>query len=300
MQVSSASALRLSDRGEAAASALPPLLVLAEKIAASVIMGVHGRKAAGPGENFWQYRPYVFGDSTQRIDWHRSARADGVYIRENEWENANTLWVWANTSPRMDYHSHLSAITKLERAQLLALAMASLAVRGHERVGALGSLRQAAHGRAALTRLAEHVAERREESLPRASNLQRRAAAVLFSDFLDPLPDLKQALGVLAATGTKGHLVQIVDPAEEALPFDGRIEFLGFDLPQTYLARKTEILRADYARAYGAHRNALRELARAIGWSFLVHRTDQPLSNALLPLHLQVGGAGQRGRERFS
>jgi uncharacterized protein (DUF58 family) len=300
MQISSASALRLSDRGEAAASALPPLLVQAEKIAASVIMGVHGRKSAGPGESFWQYRPYVFGDSTQRIDWHRSARADGVFIRENEWENANTLWVWANTSARMEYQSHLSSVTKLERAQLLALAIASLAVRGHERVGALGSLRQAAHGRAALTRLAEHIAEKREESLPRASNLQRRAAAVLFSDFLDPLPDLKQALGVLAATGTKGHLVQIVDPAEEALPFDGRIEFLGFDLPQTYLARKTENLRADYARAYVAHRNALRELARTIGWSFLVHRTDQPLSSALLPLHLQVGGAGQRGRERFS
>ena len=300
MQTSSASALRLSDRGEAAASALPPLLVQAEKVAASVILGVHGRKAAGPGESFWQYRPYSFGDSTQRIDWHRSARADGVFIRENEWENANTLWVWANTGPRMNYHSHLATVTKLERAQLLAMAMASLAVRGHERVGALGSLRQAGHGRAALARVAEHIIGIQSDALPRAGTLQRRAAAVLVSDFLDPLPELKRALGTLASTGIKGHLVQIADPAEEALPFDGRVEFLGFDLPQTYLARKTENLREDYARAYAAHRDALRELARSIGWSFMVHRTDQPLSAALLPLHVQVGGGIRRGRERFA
>ncbi len=300
MARSPASALHLSDRGEAAASALPPLLVQADKIAASVILGVHGRKAAGPGESFWQYRPYSFGDSTQRIDWHRSARADGVFIRENEWENANTLWVWANSGPRMDYRSHLAPVSKLERAQLLVMAMASLAVRGHERAGALGSLRHAAHGRAALTRIAEHLTEMGHESLPHAMPLQRRAAAVLASDFLEPLADLRKALTPLAASGIKGYLVQIADPAEEALPFDGRIEFLGFDLPQTYLARKTENLRADYARAYQAHRDGVRELARGIGWSFLVHRTDQPLSAALLPLHLQVAGANARGRDRLA
>lgn len=300
MARSPASALRLSDRGEAAASALPPLLVRAEKIAASVILGVHGRKAAGPGESFWQYRPYSFGDSTQRIDWHRSARADGVYIRENEWESANTLWLWANTGPRMDYKSHLAQVSKRDRAQLLVMAMASLAVRGHERVGALGSLRQAAHGRAALTRVAEYLTEARSEALPHAMPLQRRAAAVLASDFLEPLPELRKALSPLAASGIKGHLVQIADPAEEALPFEGRIEFLGFDLPQTYLARKTENLREDYARAYAAHRDGLRELARGLGWSFIVHRTDQPLSAALLPLHLQVAGANLRGRDRLA
>ena len=97
MPVTMAQTLGLSQRGEAQAQVLPPLLVRAEKVAASVILGVHGRKSAGPGESFWQYRNYAFGDSTQRVDWRRSARSDAVYIRENEWESANTLWVWANT-----------------------------------------------------------------------------------------------------------------------------------------------------------------------------------------------------------
>ena len=127
--MTSAQALTLADRAAAQARALPPLLVEAERIAATVILGEHGRKRAGPGESFWQYRPYSFGDSTQRIDWHKSARSDRVYIRENEWEAANTLWVWASPAISMTFKSHLSQVTKRERAQLLMLALASLAVR---------------------------------------------------------------------------------------------------------------------------------------------------------------------------
>jgi uncharacterized protein (DUF58 family) len=290
MPVTEAHAIRLTQQGDVLSSALPPLLVQAEKVAASVILGIHGRKAAGPGESFWQYRPYTFGDSTQRIDWHRSARADGVYIRENEWESANTLWVWANTSDRMNYKSHLASVTKRERAQLIAAAMACLAVRGHERVGALGGLRHAAHGRVALARVSEHIASLREDSIPQPMGMQRRAAAVIVSDFLDDADQLRKALTGIASAKIRGHLVQIADPAEESLPFDGRIEFKGIDLPATYLARKTEDLRADYVKAYAAHRVMLRELARSLGFSFTVHRTDQPAASVLLPLHLQVSG----------
>jgi uncharacterized protein (DUF58 family) len=290
MVATEAQAIRLTQQGDILSSALPPLLVQAEKVAASVILGIHGRKAAGPGESFWQYRPYAFGDSTQRIDWHRSARADGVFIRENEWESANTLWVWANTSARMDYKSHLANVTKRDRAQLIAAAMACLAVRGHERVGALGGLRHAAHGRVALARVTEHLSAVREDAIPRPRGMQRRAAAVVVSDFLDDANELKSSLTAIASAGIRGHLLQIADPAEETLPFDGRIEFKGFDLPSTYLARKTEDLRADYVKAYAAHRATLRDLARSLGFSFAVHRTDQTAASALLPLHLQVSG----------
>ena len=191
----------------------------------------------------------------------------------------------------MDYKSHLASVTKKDRAQLLCLAMASLAVRGHERIGALGSPRQAAHGRVALSRVAQWVCQSTSDALPKSQPLQRRAAALLISDFLDPLEDLRRALTSLAATGIQGHIVQIADPAEEILPFDGRIEFKGLDMPATYLARKTENLRENYASAYQAHRNAVRDFARSLGWSFIVHRTDQSAVQCLLPLHIRVSGA---------
>ena len=67
--------------------------------------GVHGRKRSGPGETFWQYRPYSFGDNVQQIDWHRSARSDRVFIRENEWEAAQSVWLWRDPSASMEYSS---------------------------------------------------------------------------------------------------------------------------------------------------------------------------------------------------
>ncbi len=293
MPVSQATVHNLNQRGEALSQALPPLLVRAEKVAASVILGVHGRKTAGTGESFWQYRVYGFGDSTQRVDWHRSARSDTVYIRENEWESANTLWVWANTGPRMDYKSHLSTVTKLDRAQLVAMAMASLAMRGHERVGALGSPRAAAHGRMALMRTAEWIAEKRNAPLPTTAARQKRAAVLIVSDCLDPIADQRRSWTMLAEAGLKGHVVQIADPAEETLPFDGRNEFLGLDTSVTYLARKTENLRGVYEKAYADHRQALRDLARSLGWTFTVHRTDEAPTRCLLPLYTHVSGAAR-------
>lgn len=285
---------RLAQAGEGASLALPPMLVRAEKIAATVILGVHGRRAAGPGETFWQYRPYGFGDSTQRIDWHKSAQADRVFIRENEWESANTLWVWCNTGPRMAFRSHLAPETKLDRARLLALALASLAARAHERIGALGSPRPPGYGRLALLRVAEWLGQRHDEGLPAAGAQQRRAAAVLISDFLEPLEEVRARLSAIAAAGVSGHIVQIADPAEETLPYDGRVEFLGLGSPLKYLAKKSEALREDYIKAYGAHREGLKQLARGLGWTFTLHRTDDAPATALLPLHMRVSGADQR------
>ncbi len=281
----------LSQRAEQLSQSLPPLLVKAERIAATVILGVHGRRRAGPGENFWQYRNYSFGDSTQRIDWHRSAKSDAVYIRDNEWEAANTLWLWSNAGPRMDFKSHLASETKKHHAQILQLALASLAIRAHERIGAIGSHNRPAHGRIALRQIAEHCETPNDQPLPKPTQLQRQSAAVLISDFLDDPADIKSALTPLAQSGVRGHLVQIADPAEETLPYSGRVEFLGLEFPQRFLASKTENLRGAYAAAYQAQRDSTKQLAARLGWSFTVHRTDQPLTTCLLALHAKVSNA---------
>jgi uncharacterized protein (DUF58 family) len=300
MAQASPSTHRLTRQGEGASLALPPMLVRAEKIAATVILGVHGRRAAGPGETFWQYRPYGSGDSTQRIDWHKSAQADRVFIRENEWESANTLWVWCNTGPGMAFRSHLAPETKLERGRVLALALASLASRAHERIGALGSPRAPGYGRLALLRVAEWLGTHHADGLPVAGAQQRRAAAVLISDFLEPLEEVRTRLSAIAAAGVTGHIVQVADPAEETLPYEGRIEFLGMGNSFKYLAKKTEALREDYTAAYLSHREGLKQLARGLGWTFTLHRTDEAPASALLPLHLRISGAENRHGVRGS
>jgi uncharacterized protein (DUF58 family) len=285
-----ANALQLAGLGEARSGHLAALLVRAEKIAASVMLGVHGRKRSGPGENFWQYRPYGFGDSTQRIDWHASAKSDRIYIRENEWEAANTLWLWVNRGPRMNFKSKAAEDSKYDRAMVLGLAMASLALRGHERVGLLGSNERPKLGRSSLTSLAQHLELADQRPLPPRQLRQRHSAALIVSDFLDDLEDIKAALVPLAAQGMRGHLVMLADPAEEALPWEGRVDFQGMDLPTHYLANKTESLRTRYADVYAAHVEALRQLATSLNFSLTRHRTDASLAPCLSILHERLKG----------
>ena len=65
----------LRHRAEQAGSALPPLLVAAERVAATVAQGIHGRRRVGQGETFWQFRQYQPGYAATRIDWRESAKS---------------------------------------------------------------------------------------------------------------------------------------------------------------------------------------------------------------------------------
>lgn len=284
------SALALSDRAEAQSRALPPLLVEAQRIAATVILGDHGRKRAGPGESFWQYRPYSFGDSTQRIDWHKSARSDRVFIRENEWEAANTLWLWSSPHVSMSFQSNLSPVSKQDRADLIALAAGALALRAHERVGAIGAPHAPDHGRTALIKIAEWFHQHEGAALPRFVRMPRYSSALLVSDFFETVKSIATAVSPMAQAGVKGHLVQVVDPAEESLPYAGRVEFQDMAGPLKFLSSKTEALRPAYAGKLARHRDELRDMCTSIGWTFTVHRTDASAARLLMQLHHVISG----------
>ena len=128
----------LRDRAEQAAAVLPPLLVAAERVATTVAQGVHGRRRVGQGETFWQFRQYEQGDAAARIDWRESAKSQRLYVRETEWEAAQSVWLWRDASTSMEYSSaeYLGGTwpTKRDRGELMLVALASLLVRGGERL----------------------------------------------------------------------------------------------------------------------------------------------------------------------
>ena len=99
-------------------------MVAADRVAATVIQGVHGRRRVGQGDAFWQYRPYRDGDSASQIDWRQSARSRHLFVRETEWEAAASVWLWRDASPSMQYASLRNTDTKAVRGELLTLALA--------------------------------------------------------------------------------------------------------------------------------------------------------------------------------
>ncbi|MCS6931839.1 MAG: DUF58 domain-containing protein [Acetobacteraceae bacterium] len=276
-----AEATALLPWAEALGAPLPPLVVAAERVAATVMQGVHGRRRPGQGDAFWQYRPYLPGDPAQRIDWRQSARGDRLFVRETEWEAAQTVALWRDGAPGMGWRSGGDLPTKKTRAELLLLALASLLLRGGERVRLFG-LPRAFAGRGALAAIARNLPLSAET--PAEARLPRHARAVLIGDFLEPLPEIERHLGALAGQGVRGLLLQVLDPAEETLPFRGRVRFEGVGFAEETLVPRVETVRALYAERLAAHREGLATLAAAAGFTLSAHRTDAPPETALLTL----------------
>lgn len=303
--------VRLLDRREAGVEALhplealslarrlPSLLVAAKEVAATVMHGVHGRRRAGAGETFWQFRPFVFGEASSRIDWRRSARDDRLYVREREWEAAHTVWIWCDRSPSMGYVSGLALQPKIDRGLVLGLALADLLVRGGERVGILG-LTRAFASRNIVERLSERMVEETirpghiPSELPPADALAPRTQAVVIGDFLSDPDDIARAIHGMASRGARGHLVMIADPVEETFPFAGHVEFRDVDTSARLRVGEAQSFRDDYVTRLKLHRERIREIAASRGWTFAVHRTDRPASEALLALRMRLE-AGRGG-----
>jgi uncharacterized protein (DUF58 family) len=279
---------RLQHRAEQAAAALPPLLVAATRVAATVAQGVHGRRRVGQGETFWQFRQYQPGDSAQRIDWRESAKSQRLYVRETEWEAAQSVWLWRDASPSMDYASARNLPTKRERADLLTLALAALLLRGGERVTLLGTGIAPSHGRAVLERMAQQLTRETSNDLPKAEPLPRYAQLVLMGDLLAPLEMTERLVAAWVAMGLRGYLLQVLDPAEETLPFEGRVRFEGFEREDPLTVSRVEAVRVQYTERLARHRAGLATIARAAGWRFATHRTDQPPNAALLALYMAM------------
>lgn len=284
---------RFSSRAEIAralAARLPDLLVQAQRIAANVMLGVHGRRHPGPGDTFWQFRPYVPGESARQIDWRRSAHDDHLYVREREWEASQTVWLWVDLSPSMDFRSRLSDTTKLDRAVVLMLALAELLGRGGERVGMPG-LSPPRVGRDAANRFAQVLAHAELiEDWPELDRVRRFSEVAVFSDFLVEPDIMRERLRSLAGRDTGVHLIQVFDPAEEALPYNGRLEFRDPESGVTWLTENAEGLRTRYLERLEEHRAAIRRFARRAGSSFLIHHTDRPAAEGMLYLLSRLSG----------
>lgn len=281
----------LRGRAEALAAPLPPLLARAERLAASVLPGGHGRRRAGVGEAFWQFRPAVPGDPARSLDWRRSAMGDHSYVRQTEWEAPQTVLVWVDRSRSMAFAEDGRA-PKGDRARLLGLALSVLLLRAGERVGLAGGDEPPRTGRGRAERLAALLAgeDDAEYGAPPAVVPARGARLVLISDFLgDPGPALA-TIRAAAGAGAAGTLLQVLDPAEEAFPYEGRTLFTSMGGALVHDTRAAGGLRARYADRMAERRALLADAARRAGFGWRVHRTDASAAQALRALWQEISG----------
>ena len=283
------------------AESMPRLILEARRIAATVIHGLHGRRRAGPGENFWQYRRFLSGEPARRVDWRRSARDDQLYVREQEWEAAHTVWIWADRSPSMVFTSQLAQESKLDRTLVIGFSLAEILVQAGERVGIPGLMRPTG-SRNVLDKMANAIVHDVTEraSLPPSFAPSGLAEIVVLSDFWSPIAEVRTTLAQLSVTGAHGHIVQIVDPAEETFPYSGRVEFVEPEGGGEITVGRAEGWKSEYEARVARHRAEIRAETDRLGWSFAIHRTDHTATELMLALHARMGapppGAAVGGR----
>src|SRR6202047_3087457 len=277
----SAAVGRAVGAGRNLAASMPRLILEARHVAATVIHGLHGRRRAGPGENFWQYRRFISGEPASRL-----------YGRELEWEAAHTVWIWPDRSPSMNFASPLVRASKLFRALVMALALAEVLVEAGERVGIPGLMRPTG-SRNVVDRMAQAIAHDRAHRASLAPSFAPSppAEVVLLSDLWSEIGEVRRTVTLLSGSGARGHVVQIVDPAEETFPYWGRVEFVEPEGGGRITAGRAETWRTDYTARVQRHRAEIRAETDRLGWSFTIHRTDRPASELLLALHARIGAA---------
>lgn len=278
----------LRRNAEALASALPPLLAEARHLAATVQLGEHGRRRAGMGDEFWQYRAAHAGDEARLIDWRRSAKADVQFVREKEWQAAQSVYLWVDDARSMEFTGDPKRQAKADRARLLALSLAVLLIRAGERVGLADGIAPPRSGEVQLLRLSEtftRPAGEADYGAPAVQAMQAGSRAVFVSDFLGDPGALDAALGHAADKGVTGMLLQILDPVEEAFPFDGRTIFESMGGTLSHETRKAGDLRDRYRARLAERKDRLRHLAQTAGWLFSTHHTGDSAQGALLWLY---------------
>ena len=269
---------------ERLAGHLPPLLADAEHLAQSVMTGEHGRRRAGMGDEFWQYRPATGADEARMIDWRRSGRSDQHFVREKEWQAAQSVLLWVDDAQSMAFSSDTGRPQKGGRARLLALAAAVLLIRGGERVGLTGLLAPPRSGQTQLLRLAAALAPTgaADYGVPEARGMPPHSRALFLSDYLGDIAPIRAAMADAADRGVRGALVQVLDPQEESFPFSGRTIFESMGGALRHETLKAGDLRDRYLTRLAERKDALAGLARATGWQYTCVHTGEPALGALL------------------
>ena len=301
--MSSLSALPVGSRpsalrgdAETQAAMLPPLLARAEHLAGAVLLGDHGRRRSGLGDNFWQYRPAQPGDSRRMIDHRRSAMGDTEFVREREWQIAQSVMLWIDRGASMRFSSTPELPEKADRARLLGLATAILLVRGGERVGLTGTTLPPRRGNTQILRLAELFStdEDADYAPPEHRAMIPSARALFISDFMGDISEVKLALTKAADRGVRGVLLHMLDPSEEEFPFKGRTIFESVGGTLSHETLKANDLRERYLERLASRKADLQDLCALTGWQYGQHHTNTSAQSALLWLYSALDGGTVR------
>jgi len=260
------------------------------------VSGRHRSPIRGSALEFAQYRKYVPGDDTRRLDWRTWGRSDRFYIKQFEADTNLRLCLLMDTSGSMDFGP--AGATRFDYARKLAGALGYFAAEQGDAVGLWSMARKpveipARRGPAHLGQVLDRLAELRPEGgttlltalHEAAERIRQRALVVIFSDFFVPPAELKSAFQHLRFRKHDVAAFHLLDQRELDFDFDRPARFLDMEGGDDVLADPSLIAR-NYRAAVKQYLMEIDELVRTTGLDYhrvkLDERYDDVLARFLL------------------
>lgn len=273
-------------------SGLASLELIARTAVEGALLGLHRSPFFGFSQEFAEYRPYVEGDDPRFIDWNVYARTDRTCVKRFLGDTNSHLMILLDASASMAYASR--GLTKFRFAQMLAAALAWLATRQHDAVGALIFDEAVREYRAPSTRSGQFhaVLHALDAAVPaRGTNLAapfgrfrehvaRRGLVAVISDFYSDPEELLASVRPLAWQGQDIALLQVLDPGERT-PALAAATLLEDMESGRVVEVSPDFMRREYPARVRAHVAALRDAAARAGAEHVVLDTSEPLDEPL-------------------
>ncbi len=255
------------------------------------VSGRHRSPVRGSSLEFAQYRKYVPGDDTRRLDWRTWGRSDRFYIKQFEADTNLRLCLLMDTSGSMDFGP--DGATRFDFARKIAGALGYFAAEQGDAVGLwalatkpveIPARRGAAHLGQVLDRLGElrpgggtTLLSALHEA---AEKIRQRALVIVFSDFFVPPAELKSAFQHLRFRKHDVAAFHLLDQRELDFDFDRPARFLDMEGGDPVLADPSLIAR-NYREAVRRYIVELDEVVRTTGIDYHRVRLHESYEEAL-------------------
>ncbi len=255
---------------------------------AGSVAGRHRSPTRGSSLEFAEYRKYVPGDDTRRLDWRAWGRSDRYYIKEFEADTNLRMCLIVDVSGSMKYGLNATTEagkTRLDYARRIAGTLAYLASGQGDAVGLycagenfekeVKPKRSAAHLKLILDELAGMEAKGLS-GLPvalheAAERIAQRALIVIISDlFMDP-EVLKGCFQHLRFRRHDVAVFHLLDPTEIEFKFDRPTRFLDLEGEPAMLIDPVSIAR-QYRQAVQDYLSQIKSVMQESGIDY--HRVN--------------------------
>ena len=251
----------------------------------NILAGLHSTRFAGKGENFWQFKEYVQGESISNIDWRKSASSKKLLIKQNEKELSKTIYLFFDKSFSMNYKSNLVKHNKLFISALLTLTLCKLFSNSKEKVFIFNSENKPINCSNNINNFDRNfLLNNKKHSFPNLNLFKDKSLCFFFSDFFYNSSELKSLIIKFKSRAILGYLIQVLDPMEVDFNLNSNTMLKDLETNET-MAFDNDM---DFSNAYKKKLNnlelSLKKICFSSGWKYYRFCTDQDIRKFLINL----------------